>query len=218
MTQKAQKSPTPHNPWAELGIEPGLLAAIEHAKFEAPTDIQRELIPVALAGHDCLGQARTGTGKTAAFALPMLQMIEPGKGLQAIVLAPTRELAAQVDEHVCQLRGRKALKTVVVLGGRRLKDQIDALRRKPEIAIGTPGRVLDLMHRKELDISHVKLAALDEVDRMLDIGFRDDIRRILKAIEAPHQTIFVSATIDEPIRRLAKPFMNEPVEINVIEG
>jgi ATP-dependent RNA helicase DeaD len=145
----------------------------------------------------------------------MLQLLKPGEGLQAVVLAPTRELAVQVDEHVCQLGGESPLKTAVILGGRNMKAQIAALRRKPEMVIGTPGRVLDLMRRKELDISKVRLAILDEVDRMLDIGFRDDIRRILRAIEAEHQTIFVSATLDEEIQKLAKSFMDEPVEVNV---
>ncbi|MCG8507721.1 MAG: DEAD/DEAH box helicase [Rhodospirillales bacterium] len=124
-------------------------------------------------------------------------------------------MAAQVDDHVRQLGRGRPLRTVVILGGRKMREQISALRRKPEIAIGTPGRVLDLMRRKELNISGVKLAVLDEVDRMLDIGFRDDIRRILRGIEAKHQTIFVSATIDEEIDRLAKSFMTDPVEVNV---
>lgn len=207
--------PAGADPWAPLNLEPALRAAVAKAGFEAPTDIQRELIPPALAGRDCLGQARTGTGKTAAFALPMLQRLTPGAGLQALVLAPTRELASQVDEHVRALHGSKPVKTAVILGGRRLKSQVAALHRRPEIVIGTPGRVLDLMRRKELDIAGVRFVVLDEVDRMLDIGFRDDIRRILRAIEAPHQTIFVSATIDEEIQKLARTFMNEPVEVNV---
>jgi len=213
--------PTPAKPvtlgpaWQQLGLTPPLLAAVARVGFQDPTDIQRELIPHALAGRDCLGQARTGTGKTAAFALPMFQRITPGAGLQAIILVPTRELAAQVDEHVRALRGDLPFKTVVVLGGRRIKDQIAVLHRRPEIAIGTPGRVLDLMRRKELHFDQIKLAVLDEVDRMLDIGFRDDIRRILRSIETAHQTIFVSATIDEEIQKLAKSFMHDPVEVNV---
>ncbi len=203
------------DPWVELGLSPALLDAVRRAKFDAPTDIQREMIPHALRGEDCLGQAQTGTGKTAGFAIPMLQRLVPGQGLQAIILAPTRELAAQVDEHVRQLSKGMPVQTVVILGGRRIKDQIAVLRRNPEIAIGTPGRVLDLMRRKELNIGQVKLAVLDEVDRMLDIGFRDDIRRILRGIEVEHQTIFVSATIDDEIQKLARSFMHTPVEINV---
>lgn len=218
-TAKAAKAPPKKaadaNPWAALGLCPELLESLAKNKFVEPSDIQRELIPVALAGHDCIGQARTGTGKTAAFSLPMIHMVEPGAGLQALVLAPTRELAAQVDEHVRMLQGRRPLKTVVVLGGRRITEQVARLKQNPEIAIGTPGRVLDLMRRKELHFEKVRFAILDEIDRMLDIGFRDDIRRILRAIEHKHQTIFVSATIDEEIQKLAKSFMTDPVEVNV---
>jgi ATP-dependent RNA helicase DeaD len=201
--------------WKELGLGAGALAAVRHAGFERPTDIQYELIPHALRGRDCLGQARTGTGKTAAFALPMLERLAPGQGVQGLVLVPTRELALQVEEHVRLLCAAAGFKIVAVLGGRGLKEQIAALRHNPEIVIGTPGRVLDLMHRKVLSLASIKIAVLDEVDRMLDIGFRDDIRRILRVIEAPHQTIFVSATIDEEIEKLARSFMHDPVNVNV---
>lgn len=201
--------------WEELGLGAKALAAVRRAGFEHPTDIQRELIPHALAGRDCMGQARTGTGKTAAFTLPMIEKLTAGQGAQAIVLVPTRELALQVEEHVQLLGGEAGFKTVAVLGGRGLREQVAALRRGPEIVIGTPGRVLDLLHRKALSFAGIKIAVLDEVDRMLDIGFRDDIRRILRAVEAPHQTIFVSATIDEEIQKLAKSFMHDPVEVNV---
>ncbi len=198
-----------------MGLLPPLLTALRRLKFEQPTDIQRELIPHALAGRDVLGQARTGTGKTAAFGLPLLQRIEPRHGVQALVLVPTRELAVQVDEHVRELARDTPLKTVAVLGGRGIKQQVDALQAGAEIVIGTPGRVLDLMHRKALKLEGIRVAVLDEVDRMLDIGFRDDIRRILKTITHPHQTIFVSATLDDEIQKLARSFMDNPVEVNV---
>jgi ATP-dependent RNA helicase DeaD len=201
--------------FAALGLSRPLLQALGKVGFTTPTDIQRELIPHALAGRDCLGQARTGTGKTAAFALPMLDRLTPGTPVQALVLVPTRELASQVDSHIRQFSGSHKLNTVLLYGGRRLKGQMDALARGPEVVIGTPGRVLDLMHRKALSLDGVRIAVLDEVDRMLDIGFRDDIRRILRRIEHAHQTIFVSATLDDEIRRLAKAFMTEPVEVNV---
>jgi ATP-dependent RNA helicase DeaD len=201
--------------WEKLGLSPATLATVRRVGFERPTDIQHELIPHALDGRDCLGQARTGTGKTAAFTLPMLEKFTRGAGVQGLVLVPTRELAIQVEEHVRLLGAELGFKMVAVLGGRGLKEQIAALRAGAEIVIGTPGRVMDLMHRKALSLAKIKLAVLDEVDRMLDIGFRDDIRRILRAVEAPHQTIFVSATIDEEIQKLAKSFMHEPVEINV---
>jgi len=214
-TRKPRQRKTRPTGWKELGLNAQCLAAVRNAKFEVPSDIQRELIPHALKGRDCLGQARTGTGKTAAFTLPMLQRLEPGEGLQAIVLVPTRELASQVNDHVRLLGGGMPLSTIALVGGQRVKQQITALKRNPEIAIGTPGRVLDLLRRKEIRMDKIRLAVLDEVDRMLDIGFRDDIRRILRAIETEHQTIFVSATIDEEIQKLGRSFMHDPVEVNV---
>ena len=201
--------------WGGLGLGPAALGAIRHVGFVEPTDIQRELIPHALRGSDCIGQARTGTGKTAAFAIPMLQLLTPGHGVQGIVLVPTRELAVQVDDHVRLLAAKTPFKTAAILGGRGIKEQIAALRSGVEIVIGTPGRVLDLMRRKALSLAKIKLAVLDEVDRMLDIGFRDDIRRILREIEHPHQTIFVSATIDEEIQKLSTSFMHDPVQVDV---
>jgi len=201
--------------WAALGLVPELVRAVGHARFGPPTDIQRELIPPALAGRDCLGQAKTGTGKTAAFALPMLQRLQPGQPSQAIVLVPTRELAAQVDQHIRNLDINRAFKTALLYGGRPIREQVAQLAADPEIIVGTPGRVLDLNRRGHLKLADVRLVVLDEVDRMLDIGFRDDIRRVLRSIKTPHQTIFVSATIDEEIRRLAKTFMRDPVELDV---
>jgi len=214
-TRPALPANTNGNAWQELGLQPDLLEGVRLAKFGEPTEIQRELIPVILAGRDCLGQAKTGTGKTAAFALPILQLTTAGEPTQALVLVPTRELAAQVDSHIRQLGVRRPLKTALLYGGRRIAQQVNQLKRAPEIVIGTPGRILDLMQRRELNISDVRFIVLDEVDRMLDIGFRDDIRRILKTIKSEHQTIFVSATIDDEIRTLARPFTRDAVEIDV---
>lgn len=201
--------------FAGLGLDAPLLRALARAGFEHPTDIQREMIPVALAGEDCLGQARTGTGKTAAFTLPMLQTIERGEGLQGLVLVPTRELAAQVGEHVKQLSPRPTPRTVITFGGTRINRDLKALEKGIDILVGTPGRVLDLIGRGAIDLSGVKVAVLDEVDRMLDIGFRDDIRRIMSKVAKERQTIFVSATITDEIRRLAKGLMRSPAQINV---
>ncbi len=202
--------------WSALGLSDALVSAVKSCAFREPTDIQRELIPVALKGRDCLGQAKTGTGKTAAFSIPMLQQLTPGGGLQAIVLAPTRELAAQVDEHVQKLSPPEhRFRTVLILGGKEMRHQVAALKSGVEIVVGTPGRVLDLMGRRALDLSKISFVVLDEVDRMLDIGFRDDIRKILGAIKAEHQTILVTATLDEEIKKLARTYMNEPLEVNV---
>jgi ATP-dependent RNA helicase DeaD len=201
--------------FADLGLTRPLLAALAQVGFQNPTDIQCELIPPALAGRDCLGQARTGTGKTAAFTLPLLQRVQPGRGTQALVLVPTRELAAQVGEHVHLLSPDKPPRTLAVYGGTGIGSNLRELKKGVDIVVGTPGRILDLIRRGALDLRGVKLAVLDEVDRMLDIGFRDDIRRIMANVARARQTIFVSATMTNEIRRLAYGLMRDPVEINV---
>ncbi|MCG8405995.1 MAG: DEAD/DEAH box helicase [Phycisphaerales bacterium] len=199
----------------ELGIEVPILRALTAIGYETPSPVQRELVPLALAGKDLLGQARTGTGKTAAFGMPVLQMIDPQARLQALVLTPTRELAVQVLGELRRLAKYLDIHCVPVYGGTRIKRQVHQLGRKPHLIVGTPGRVLDMLQRKVLSFDKIRFAVLDEVDRMLDIGFRDDIKRILGRISHPHQTIFVSATFDEEIKRLSKQFMKDPVEINV---
>ncbi len=198
-----------------LGLEVPILRALAAMEYKEPTPIQRELIPPVLAGRDVLGQARTGTGKTAAFGMPILQRIDPQDRLQAVILTPTRELAAQVLGELRRLSKFLDLHCVPVYGGTRIKGQIRQLGRKPHVIVGTPGRVQDMLDRRVLEFDRVRFVVLDEVDRMLDIGFRDDIRRILGRIEHAHQTIFVSATIDEEIKRLAMRFMSNPMEVNV---
>lgn len=210
-----RKRPPLTTSFATLGITEPLLGTITELGFTTPTDIQEVLIPPALDGRDCLGQAKTGTGKTAAFGLPLLETLSPGEGVQALILAPTRELAGQVDAAIRSFNGDGPFQTAVVYGGKRIDQDAKQLKGKPELIIATPGRALDLIRRKLLDISHLRCVVLDEVDRMLDIGFRDDIRKILESIKIEHQTIFVSATIDDEIRKLAKKYMNDPLELNV---
>lgn len=198
------------------------------------------LIPRALAGVDILGQARTGTGKTAAFAIPVLAQCEKGKAIQAIILVPTRELAVQVDSEVQRLGQYTPIRSVPVYGGQKIAAQMKFLRHHPEIIIGTPGRVIDLLDRRIINFDNIRFAILDEVDRMLDIGFRDDIRNILSRIkgvrrgegasgqaapedgaapqERHHQTMFVSATISSEIEKLARQYMREPVEKLIAPG
>ncbi len=209
------KHPPLPSAFADLGLEVPLLKALRHVNFSEPTDIQRELIPVVLEGRDALGQARTGTGKTAAFGLPILQQIDPAGRLQAIALVPTRELAVQVAGEIRRLSESIELHCMPVYGGQRIKHQLHLLGKKPHFVVGTPGRVLDLLRRRALQFDAIRFAVLDEVDRMLDIGFRDDIRHILQQIRTKHQTVFVSATIDDEIRRLAMQFMTDPAEIDV---
>ena len=210
-----QKHPELPQAFADLGIEVRFLKALHRMGFSQPSEIQQQLIPPALAGHDLLGQARTGTGKTAAFSLPVLQQMDPTRRLQAICLTPTRELAVQVAGEIRRLAEFAGLHIATVYGGQKVATQLHQLGRKPHFVVGTPGRILDFMQRGALNLSEIRFAILDEVDRMLDIGFRDDIRAILGRITAPHQTIFVSATIDEPINRLARQYMRDPLEVNV---
>jgi len=210
-----QKHPDLPQAFADLGVEVRFLKALHKMEFVEPSQIQSHLIPVALEGHDVLGQARTGTGKTAAFGLPVLQQIDPKGRLQAICLAPTRELAVQVTGELQRLVEFANLRVVAVYGGQRMTAQLHQLGRKPHMVVGTPGRVMDFMRRGSLKITDCRFVVLDEVDRMLDIGFRDDIRHILSKVTAEHQTIFVSATFTEEITRLAKRYMRDPLEVNV---
>lgn len=214
-----QESMKPHSKlpqtFADLGLQPRFLKALGRLKFVEPTPIQQQMIPPVLAGKDLLGQARTGTGKTAAFGLPVLQAMEPGPNLKALCLCPTRELAVQVAAEISRLAQCTELRCIAVYGGQKVSHDLHALRRRHEFVVGTPGRVMDLLNRRALSLADLNVAILDEVDRMLDIGFRDDIKWILSQIRHPHQTIFVSATVDEEINRLARQFMRDPVDINV---
>jgi ATP-dependent RNA helicase DeaD len=208
------KHPTLPSAFAELGLSTPILIALGKAGFQEPTDIQKAVIPLVLQGRDVMGQARTGTGKTAAFGLPILQMVSPDKRLQALILVPTRELAVQVAAEIRRL-SEADLHVVPVYGGQKIKHQLHLLGRKPHIVVGTPGRVMDFLDRKVLRLDDISIAVLDEVDRMLDIGFRDDIKTILSQIRHAHQTVFVSATLNDDIKRLARQYTTDPIEVNV---
>lgn len=209
------KSPPLPEAFEKLGLERPLLRTLAKMGFADPSEIQAQLIPLVLQGRDVMGQARTGTGKTAAFGLPFLQMIERNAGLQLLVLVPTRELAVQVAAELRRMAEILELRIVPVYGGQKIRTQLHLLGRKPCVVVGTPGRVMDLMQRGALGFEYIRFAVLDEVDRMLDIGFREDIRRILGAIKTEHQTVFVSATLNDEIKRLAGRYMTDPVEVNV---
>ena len=182
MSDKTEHPPVPEA-FAALGVRPSILRALAELKFVTPSEIQDLLIPRALAGVDILGQARTGTGKTAAFGIPILQKCEKGVATQAIILVPTRELAVQVDEEIKRLGQFTPLRSVPVYGGQKIMAQMKFLKHGPEIIVGTPGRVIDLLDRRIIDFYNVRFVVLDEVDRMLDIGFRDDIRNILSRVK-----------------------------------
>ena len=199
--------------FSDLGLSEAVQRALDEKGFAHPTLIQSQMIPFALEGKDVLGQARTGTGKTAAFGLPALGMIEPGDAFSAMILVPTRELAIQVAEELTDFARFSEHRIVPVYGGQPIHKQVPKLEKRPEIIVGTPGRVMDMNERRHLPYDNVKLAILDEVDRMLDIGFRDDIRKILGRMKPNRQTIFVSATISDEIEKLARSYMKNPEKI-----
>lgn len=207
--------------FADLGLSEKVVTGLKATGFEHPTGIQAALIPPIMAGKDVIGQAKTGTGKTAAFGLPILSMCDPDIRGQALVLAPTRELAAQVAGELDQLGRATNIRTSVIIGGESMREQQKSMEKGGHLIVGTPGRVMDLHARGQLDFNHIRYMVLDEVDRMLDIGFLEDIRKILKNIPAPidktpaeggRQTIFVSATMDIQIERLARSFMKPDSE------
>lgn len=201
----------------DLGLNPDTLKAVSSAGYETPSPIQAELIPIALTGKDCIGQARTGTGKTAAFMLPSMERIDTRRpGVQVLVLAPTRELSEQVVIESRKLCGGK-VKIGIAVGGRPIHSQIKALQDGAHVVIGTPGRVIDLLRRRALDLRGLKIAVLDEADRMLDIGFRPDIERILSSCPKERQTLLLSATMPAPVERLARRYMQDPEMVDLSE-
>jgi ATP-dependent RNA helicase DeaD len=192
-----------------------MLAALDRAGYVEPTPVQAGLIPRALAGADLLGQARTGTGKTAAFAIPILEKIERrSHAPQALVLVPTRELAVQVRDEFLKLAHGRKTHAAAVYGGTPIREQIEKLRRGVDFVIGTPGRVLDHLARGTLVLSELQFVVLDEADRMLDIGFRPDIEKILRRCPASRQTMLLSATVPPPVARLATRYMRDPETLN----
>ena len=199
-----------------LGLGPGTLKALQRAGYDTPSPIQAALIPEALEGLDAIGQAKTGTGKTAAFALPILEMLEAREqGPQAIVLAPTRELVQQIVGEFDKLAHGRDIRTCGLYGGEPIQKQLRALERGIDVAIGTPGRVIDHIERRTLYLGDIFHVVLDEADRMLDIGFRPDIERILRRVPSPHQTLLLSATISPEIVKLSQKYMHEPLELNL---
>jgi ATP-dependent RNA helicase DeaD len=197
----------------DLDLSETMLSALERAAYTAPTPVQAGIIPRALAGVDVLGQARTGTGKTAAFAIPILERARPGrKGAppQALVLVPTRELAVQVRDEFEKLAHGRRVRCVPVYGGKPIRGQIAKLQQGADVIVGTPGRVLDHLARGSLDLRSVRTVVLDEADRMLDIGFRPDIEKILRRCPQERQTLLLSATVAPPVERLARTYMRDP--------
>jgi ATP-dependent RNA helicase DeaD len=196
-----------------MGLSDVMLASLGEAGYLEPTPVQAGLIPRALEGDDLMGQAQTGTGKTAAFAIPILERIEPHAGKaepQALVLVPTRELAVQVRDEIAKLAAGRRVRVVALYGGKPVRPQSEKLQRGVEVVVGTPGRLLDHIGRGTLVLGGLRFVVLDEADRMLDIGFRPDIEKILRRCPQSRQSLLLSATIPPPVMRLARQYMREP--------
>jgi ATP-dependent RNA helicase RhlE len=205
----------------QLGLRPELLRAVADSGYDTPTPIQREAIPVVLAGRDLMAGAQTGTGKTAAFVLPILQRLHEApagvdrRAVRALILVPTRELALQVEESVRTYGTHVPLRSVTVYGGASLPDQVRELEAGAEIVVATPGRLLDLVWRGTIDFGSVEFLVLDEADRMLDMGFIDDIRTIISLLPEQRQSLLFSATFPDSIKRLTKTLMRDPATVQV---
>ncbi|MBK6387110.1 MAG: DEAD/DEAH box helicase [Rhodoferax sp.] len=210
-------------PFTSLGLSPALLRAVSARSYRTPTAIQLAAIPAALQGRDVLGSARTGSGKTAAFALPLIQQLEKGQRaspprVRALILVPTRELCAQVGESIRSLTQflPQALRVTVVFGGVSINPQLMGLRGGTDIVVATPGRLLDLIDHNALTLGSVNTLVLDEADRLLDMGFSDELNRILSMLPARRQNLFFSATFPAPVQALAQQLLHEPVRIDVL--
>src|SRR5919201_4530250 len=208
--------------FAELGLSADVLKAVEELGYEAPTPIQEATIGLLLQGRDVIGQAQTGTGKTAAFAIPIIERLDPDlvdengrTRVQALVLAPTRELAVQVAEATHRLGRHKSVSVLPIYGGQPIDRQLRALRTGVQVVVGTPGRVMDHMRRGTLDLSGVRFLILDEADEMLDMGFIEDIEWILEEVPTERQTALFSATMPPRIAALAKRYMREPERVQI---
>ncbi|MBG9793348.1 DEAD/DEAH box helicase [Paenibacillus dendritiformis] len=203
--------------FVEFGLEPKLLQAITELGFEEATPIQEKAIPVAMTGRDLIGQAQTGTGKTAAFGIPLISKIDPSEErVVALVMTPTRELAIQVAEEIGKLTRFKGVRSLPIYGGQDIGRQIRALKKHPQIIIGTPGRLLDHINRKTIRLDDVQTVVLDEADEMLDMGFMEDITSILSLVPEERQTMLFSATMPPNIQKLANQFLRDPEHVSVM--
>ncbi|MFL5908874.1 MAG: DEAD/DEAH box helicase, partial [Solirubrobacterales bacterium] len=201
----------------DLGLSEGILQTLEELGYTEPTPIQAEAIPELLNGHDVIGQAQTGSGKTAAFGLPMLEYIDPeNEETQAIVMTPTRELCIQVTQALrAYAEHLEDVNVVAVFGGAPIRDQQSRLRSGAQIVVATVGRMMDLIQRQSLVLTAARYVVLDEADEMLDLGFIEDVEKILRMCPSGRQTLLFSATIPEPVARLAEQYMYDPTTIRV---
>lgn len=209
---------SPSTGFEQLSLSPGLQEALRAVGYVQPTPIQAAFIPKALEGKDLLGQAQTGTGKTAAFLLPILNRLTDEKRPQALILGPTRELTQQVTDEALRLRGNLPIAVAAVYGGQHMQRQIRELQAGAQVVIGTPGRIIDMLQRGHLKTDGIRFVVLDEADRMLDIGFRPDIERILRRVPTERQTLLLSATMPPQVQRLATKYMKHPESLDLSSG
>jgi len=204
--------------FTSLGLSKQTLTALEACNFTEPTEIQLKTIPILMSGRDVMGSAQTGSGKTAAYALPIIECLEePADAPRALVLLPTRELALQVEEQFKIFGSKAKIRTVTVYGGTGYERQIRALKRGVDVIIATPGRLLDLLERKLVNVKEVEMFVLDEADRLLDMGFMPQVRRIATQLQKERQTIMFSATIDRKVERIAAEFLINPAIVRANE-
>ncbi len=203
----------------ELNLILPILNAVDQAGYTSPTEIQSQAIPFILKGQDVIGCAQTGTGKTASFAIPILQLLQentvPNQRIRSLILTPTRELAIQIDENFEMYSKYLKLKHLAIFGGVPQQKQATALKRGVDVLIATPGRLLDFINQGILNLNQIEILVLDEADRMLDMGFVNDVKKILKKVPSKRQTLFFSATMPPDIRKFAQSILNNPKEINV---
>ncbi|HEV8601511.1 MAG TPA: DEAD/DEAH box helicase [Patescibacteria group bacterium] len=211
------KTPTDaQSTFNNLGIAPKLLEILTNLKFVNPTPIQQQSIPLAIEGKDLMGIAQTGTGKTLAFGVPMIQRLaQSGGKMKGLIILPTRELAVQVDATLRKVGATLGLKTAILIGGEAMGKQLKALRQKPHIIIATPGRLIDHLESKTVDLSNVGILILDEADRMLDMGFEPQIKKVLQRVPVSRQTMLFSATMPDEIVKIAQSYMNLPLRVEV---
>ena len=205
--------------FTDLNIIQPILKAIDEAGYTSPTEIQSQSIPLVLEGNDLIGCAQTGTGKTASFAIPILQLLhqkpKQGKAIRTLILTPTRELAVQINDNFTLYGKNLPIKNTVIFGGVSQNAQVNAIRNGVDVLVATPGRLLDLMSQGIIKLNQIEILVLDEADRMLDMGFVNDIKKILKKVPEVRQTLFFSATMPKSIRKFANTILNNPKEINV---
>ena len=205
--------------FSELNIIQPILSSIDDAGYENPTEIQRESIPLVLDGYDMIGCAQTGTGKTASFAIPILQLLQEkpkqGKGIRTLVITPTRELAVQIEDNFKLYSKNLPIKSFAIFGGISQNKQVGTIKNGVDVLIATPGRLLDLMSQGIIKLNQIEILVLDEADRMLDMGFVNDIKKILQKVPEKRQTLFFSATMPKSIRKFANTILHQPKEINV---